>query len=82
VPQVRVEPVKVTTTARDLSLPGTMSAFESATIFARQSGYVAERKVDIGSKVKAGDVLAIIAAPEIDDQLSQARSHWSRCKRR
>jgi len=74
VPQVRVEAVKVTTSARDLSLPGTMSAFESATIFARQSGYVSLRKVDIGSKVKAGDVLAIIAAPEIDDQLSQARA--------
>ena len=74
VPQVRVEPVKVTTTARDLSLPGTLSPFDSATIFARQSGYVAERKVDIGSKVKAGDVLAIVSAPEIDDQLNQARA--------
>ena len=74
VPQVRVEPVKVTTSARDLSLPSTVSAFESATIFARQSGYVANRKVDIGSKVKAGDLLATIAAPEIDDQLNQARA--------
>ena len=74
VPQVRVEPVKVTISARDLSLPGTISAFESATIFARQSGYVSERKVDIGSKVKTGDVLAIISAPEIDDQLNQARA--------
>jgi RND family efflux transporter MFP subunit len=74
VPQVRVEAVKVTTTARDLSLPGTISAFDSATLYARQSGYVAERKVDIGSKVKAGDVLAVISAPEIDDQLNQARA--------
>lgn len=74
VPQVRVEAVKVTTSPRDLSLPGTTSAFESATIFARQSGYVAQRRVDIGSKVKAGDLLAIIAAPEIDDQLAQARA--------
>jgi RND family efflux transporter MFP subunit len=74
VPQVRVEPVMVTTSARDLSLPSTVSAFESATIFARQSGYVADRKVDIGSKVKAGDVLATVAAPEIDDQLNQARA--------
>jgi multidrug efflux pump subunit AcrA (membrane-fusion protein) len=73
-PQVRVESVKVTTTPRDLLLPGTTSAFESATIYARQSGYVADRKVDIGSKVKAGDVLAVISAPEIDDQLSQARA--------
>jgi RND family efflux transporter MFP subunit len=74
VPRVRVEAVKVTTSARDLSLPGSIGAFESATIYARQSGYVAERKVDIGSKVKAGDVLAIISAPEIDDQLNQARA--------
>ncbi len=74
VPQVRVEPVKVTVSARDLSLPGTISAFDSATIFARQSGYVAQRVVDIGSKVKAGDVLAVVSAPEIDDQLNQARA--------
>ena len=51
VPQVRVEPVKVTTSARDLSLPGTISPFDNATIFARQSGYVSDRKVDIGSRV-------------------------------
>ncbi|MDB5392558.1 MAG: efflux transporter, family, subunit [Rhodospirillales bacterium] len=74
VPKVRVEPVKVTTAPRDLSLPGTTMAFESATIFARQSGYVGDRRVDIGSKVKAGDVLAVITAPEIDDQLTQARA--------
>jgi RND family efflux transporter MFP subunit len=74
VPKVRVEAVKVTTTPRDLSLPGTMNAFEAATIYARQSGYVSERRVDIGSKVKAGDILAVIAAPEIDDQLAQARA--------
>jgi RND family efflux transporter MFP subunit len=74
IPLVRVEPVKTTTTPRDLSLPGTMSAFELATIYARQSGYVSERRVDIGSKVKAGDLLAIIAAPELDDQLAQARA--------
>jgi RND family efflux transporter MFP subunit len=74
VPRVRVEPVKVTTTPRDLSLPGTTSAFESATIYARQSGYIAERRVDIGAKVKAGDVLAVIAAPEVKDQLAQARA--------
>jgi RND family efflux transporter MFP subunit len=74
VPQVRVEPVKVTTSPRDLSLPGTMSAFESATLYARQSGYIAQRYVDIGSRVKTGDLLAVVAAPEIDDQLNQARA--------
>jgi RND family efflux transporter MFP subunit len=74
VPLVRVEAVMVTTSARDLSLPGTVSPFDAATIYARQSGYVAQRLVDIGSKVKAGDVLAVISAPEIDDQLNQARA--------
>ncbi len=74
VPKVRVEPVKVTTAPRDLSLPGTTSAFEAATIYARQSGYIAERRVDIGTKVKAGDVLAVIAAPEVKDQLAQAKA--------
>lgn len=74
VPSVRVQPVKVDTSPRDLSLPGTTSAFDAATIYARQSGYVAQRMVDIGSKVHAGDVLAVIAAPEIDDQLNQARA--------
>ena len=74
VPEVRVVPVKVTTSPRDLSLPGTLSAFESATIYARQSGYITARSVDIGTRVKAGDLLAVIAAPEIDDQLNQARA--------
>jgi RND family efflux transporter MFP subunit len=74
VPKVRVEPVKLTTAPRDLSLPGTTSAFEAATIYARQSGYIAERRVDIGSKVKVGDVLAVIAAPEVKDQLAQAKA--------
>jgi len=74
VPQVRVVQVKVTNSPRGMALPGTIEAFESATIYARQSGYLAERRVDIGSRVKAGDLLAVIAAPEIDDQLAQARA--------
>ena len=74
VPAVRVEPVTVTTAPRDISLPGTTAAFESATIFARQSGYIADRRVDIGSRVKTGDLLAVIEAPEIDDELTQARA--------
>lgn len=74
VPKVRVEQAKLTTNPRALSLPGTTNAFESATIYARQSGYIAQRMVDIGSKVKQGDLLAVIASPEIDDQLTQARA--------
>ena len=74
VPTVRVSPVQAVTTPHQLDLPGTTQAFDSATIFARATGYVAKRLVDIGSVVKASDVLAIIAAPDLDQQLTQARA--------
>lgn len=74
VPEVRVLPVIATMTPRTLSLPGNTQPFERATLYARASGYIGEREVDIGSRVKEGDLLATITAPEIDDQLSQARA--------
>lgn len=74
VPHVRTAQVKSTSGPRMLSLPGNIQAFESATIYARATGYIAKRNVDIGSKVKAGDVLALIAAPDLDQQLLQARA--------
>ena len=54
-----------------VSLPGTTLAFEAANIYARASGYVAKRFVDIGDHVKAGQLLAEITAPEIEDQVAQ-----------
>ncbi len=74
VPHVRIAAVKVTDAPRMLSLPGNIKAFDSAIIYARATGYIAKRNVDIGSKVHAGDVLAIIAAPDLDQQLIQARA--------
>lgn len=73
VPEVRTSLVTAVTEPRQVDLPGSTEAFESATVFARATGYIAERFVDIGSKVKKGDVLAIIAAPDLDQQLVQAR---------
>ncbi|HXU58841.1 MAG TPA: biotin/lipoyl-binding protein, partial [Verrucomicrobiae bacterium] len=73
VPEVRTSLVTAVTEPRQVDLPGSTEAFESATVFARATGYIAERFVDIGSKVKQGDVLAIIAAPDLDQQLVQAR---------
>jgi RND family efflux transporter MFP subunit len=55
-------------------LPGNLAAFESATISARATGYIGVRNVDIGSKVRKGDVLAVIAAPDLDQQLAQAKA--------
>jgi len=57
-----------------VSLPGNLQPLYSASIFARTNGYIAKRFVDIGSHVKAGQLLAIIATPEIDQQLNQARA--------
>jgi membrane fusion protein (multidrug efflux system) len=57
-----------------LNLPGRLEAYFRAPIFARVSGYVKSWKVDIGSRVKAGDLLAEIEAPDLDQQLLQARA--------
>jgi RND family efflux transporter MFP subunit len=73
VPVVRTAAVQAVDTPRRIDLAGTIQAFNSATLFARATGYIATRNVDIGSRVKTGDVLAVIAAPELDQQLLQAR---------
>lgn len=57
-----------------LILPGNIEPMFTANLFARVDGYVDRRNVDIGTKVRAGQVLAVISSPEIDQQLSQARA--------
>lgn len=57
-----------------LNLPGRLEAWSRASIFARVSGYLKSWTVDIGGKVKAGQLLAEIDAPELDQQLLQARA--------
>jgi len=57
-----------------LSLPGDVKAYEDSPIYARVDGYVKSWLVDIGSKVEIGQLLAEIDAPELDQQLSQARA--------
>jgi RND family efflux transporter MFP subunit len=57
-----------------LTLPGNIQPFNKAAIFARVNGYVKGWDHDIGSSVKAGQVLATIDAPDLDQQLSQAKA--------
>ena len=64
----------------DIVLPGSVTAFLDSPVFARTNGYLKVRKADIGSRVKAGDVLAEIDAPEIDAQLAQAHAAYERAK--
>lgn len=74
IPQVRVTAVQPSDNVELLTLPATTSAFASANIFARASGYIAEREVDIGDHVKQGQLLAEIVAPELDHQIAQAEA--------
>jgi RND family efflux transporter MFP subunit len=57
-----------------LTLPGNIQPYNKAAIFARVNGYVKSWDHDIGSQVKAGQVLATIDAPDLDQQLSQAKA--------
>ena len=63
-----------------VTLPATTSPFEAADIFARASGYIERRNVDIGSRVRAGDLLAVITAPELDHQIVQAEASLAQAK--
>jgi RND family efflux transporter MFP subunit len=74
VPTVALTPVKPADKAADLVLPGQVEAYNSAEVNARASGYLQEWMVDIGSRVKAGDVLAVLDAPELRQQLEQAKA--------
>jgi RND family efflux transporter MFP subunit len=57
-----------------LEIPGRLEAYARAPIYARVSGYLKDYKVDIGAQVKAGQLLAEIETPDLDQQLSQGRA--------
>jgi len=64
----------------ELLLPGTIEAFTDTPVYARTDGYLKRWYVDIGTHVKAGQILAEIETPEIDQQLSQARAQLGTTK--
>ena len=76
-PSVRLAAARRETGAVRLTLPGTTLPFEQARIFARATGYVAERRVDIGTQVHQGDLLLRVAAPDLDAQLAQGTAQLS-----
>src|SRR6201997_1380416 len=80
VPTVRVEAVRASPGTMSVTLPATSNAFEAANIYARASGYITQRHVDIGSHVKAGELLAAITAPELDHQIAQAEASLAQAK--
>ena len=60
--------------AEEIELPGNTQAFTDTPIYARTNGYVKHWYMDIGARVKQGQLLAVIETPELDQQLQQARA--------
>jgi RND family efflux transporter MFP subunit len=74
VPAVSVVQPKPAAPAQEIILPGNMQPFISSPVYARTDGYLKKWYFDIGAHVKAGQLLATIQSPEVDEQLSQAKS--------
>jgi len=74
VPVVAVATPAAGSNLSTLELPGRLEAYARAPIYARVSGYLKSWKYDIGARVKAGDLLAEIETPDLDQQLQQARA--------
>jgi RND family efflux transporter MFP subunit len=74
IPSVRIAAASDPAKAHGIALPGHLQAWYSAPIHARVGGYLKAWYKDIGDKVKAGDVLAVIDTPELDQQLEQAKA--------
>jgi RND family efflux transporter MFP subunit len=71
---VNVATITYAPSASTVTLPATLAAIENAPIFARVAGYVGRTMVDIGARVRSGDLLARIDAPELDHQVEQAHA--------
>jgi RND family efflux transporter MFP subunit len=80
VPTVALAQIQQGDANRILTLPGTIQPFYKASIYARVNGYLKSWTKDIGAPVKAGDVLASIEAPDLDQQLAQAKATLASAK--
>jgi RND family efflux transporter MFP subunit len=70
-PTVSVAPVEASPVVTSVTLPGTTAAFAAANIYARATGYIDQRNVDIGDHVRKDELLAELAVPELDEQIAQ-----------
>ena len=74
-PRVEILVVGASSKVSELRLPGSIQAVTEAPILARADGYISRRLVDIGDRVKAGQPVAEIEAPELDQQVLQAKAN-------
>jgi RND family efflux transporter MFP subunit len=77
IPTVSVVQPRVTGAAEEVAVPGNMQPFVDTPIWARATGYLKAWYSDIGAHVRQGQLLAEIEAPEVDQQLQQARAELS-----
>jgi RND family efflux transporter MFP subunit len=80
VPVVAVAPPDMRGKATTFALPGRLEAYIQAQMYARVSGYVKDWQADIGTPVKAGQILAEIDAPDLDQQIMQADANLASAK--
>lgn len=80
IPAVSVARARRAPAEADLVLPGNITALTEASIYARAAGYLKSRRVDIGDRVRAGQLLAEIDAPDLDSQVHQGRANVSQAE--
>ena len=73
-PRVEVEHPRRATVVQRLQTNATLEAFEETDLFAKVSGYLSDVRVDIGDHVKAGQVLAVISVPEMENELAEDKA--------
>src|SRR5260370_7292241 len=73
-PLVNVAKVKRAPSRSEVQLPGNITPITEAYVYARAAGYLKARYVDIGDRVRAGQLLAEIDAPDLDQQVTQAQA--------
>jgi RND family efflux transporter MFP subunit len=80
IPTVALANLRRDAVQQTLTLPGSIQPFNKAALFARVNGYLKSWNKDIGAPVKAGEVLATIDAPDLDQQLAQAKATLASAK--
>jgi RND family efflux transporter MFP subunit len=80
IPTVALAKLQQGNAQQALTLPGSIQPFNKASMYARVNGYLKTWNKDIGAQVKAGEVLATIDAPDLDQQLAQAKATLASAK--
>jgi RND family efflux transporter MFP subunit len=73
-PIVGIVVAAVSSAPAEITLPASIEALQDTPIYARTTGYIAKWTADIGDRVKAGQILAVIDGPDLDQELNQARA--------